>query len=383
MKIGIYSEPYGGGLGNSEYIGSILAELLGKSHQVELVHHRASLTIEQLKDFSGRHLSGVALRYVAPEVYTLGGSRNPLRHYQHARAWHSDLSEPYDLFIGTVRKMPPFCHAAKGVLIVLFPFYSPPYSAPPEGGDMPKHSLASLPSRSYHKWEWQKRMESYQVKTAISEAARAQARRLWGIDCQVVNPPAELSPCTDGKTNSILSVGGFSTEEEMHGKKQSELLNAFRGLKESDLGTWEYFSVGSTNNSSESKTYFDGIRRLGAECQAQVMANVKRTQLRELFQRARIFWHAAGDAEIVTVDAMAAGCVPVVIDRRGGSEIVEHGISGYLWENDVHLKEYTLELAHDESLRKRMSEAARDRARLFSLENFQKKFMGLLEPLLS
>lgn len=382
MKIGIYSEPYGGGLGSSEYIGSILAELLGKSHQVELVHHRASLTTEQLEDFSGRDLSGVGLRYVAPQDYTLGG-RNPLRRYQHARTWHSDLSEPYDLFIGTVRNMPPFCHAAKGVLIVFFPFYSPPYSPPPEGGDIPKHSLATLPSRSYHKWEWQKRMESYQVKTTISESARAQARRLWGIDCQVVNPPAELASGADNKTNSILSVGGFSTEEEMHGKKQSELLTAFRALKESDLKTWEYFSVGTKDDSPESQAYFDGISHLGAECQAQVMTNVKRTQLRELFQRARIFWHAAGDGEIVTVDAMAAGCVPVVIDRRGGSEIVEHGISGYLWENAEHLKEYTLELAHDESLRKRMSEAARERARLFSLESFQKKFLGLLEPLLS
>ena len=36
--------------------------------------------------------------------------------------------------------------------------------------------------------------------------------------------------------------------------------------------------------------------------------------------------------------------LPVVIDRRGASEIVEHGVSGYLWKMVEHLKEYTSQL---------------------------------------
>jgi glycosyltransferase involved in cell wall biosynthesis len=77
---------------------------------------------------------------------------------------------------------------------------------------------------------------------------------------------------------------------------------------------------------------------------------------------------------------MAAGCVPVVINRGGQREIVEHGVSGFLWDTLEELKDYTTALARDQRMRERMSESARERARYFSYEQFSARLLALLRP---
>jgi glycosyltransferase involved in cell wall biosynthesis len=106
---------------------------------------------------------------------------------------------------------------------------------------------------------------------------------------------------------------------------------------------------------------------------------------------AMVYWHAAGYGEpadshpermehfgISTVEAMAAGCVPVVINRGGQPEIVEHGVSGFVWETLDELIGYTSRLLDDGALRERMSAAARLRARTFSIESFSRHVAVLL-----
>jgi glycosyltransferase involved in cell wall biosynthesis len=83
---------------------------------------------------------------------------------------------------------------------------------------------------------------------------------------------------------------------------------------------------------------------------------------------------------ISTVEAMAAGCVPVVINRGGQTEIIEHGTTGFLWDTLAELKEYTATLVNDEALRARMAEAARTSAQRFSREAFAENFRRLLRP---
>jgi len=195
------------------------------------------------------------------------------------------------------------------------------------------------------------------------------------------------------KENLILSVGRFALDEEGHTKKQAEMLAAFREL-EKELPGWEYLSVGGLRDSPRHHDFFRALTEQSATCaRARVAANVGRCELRNLYERASIFWHAAGyGAEttdpvlmehfgISTVEAMAAGCVPVVINRGGQREIIEHGATGFLWDTVEELKEYTAALAQDHELRRRMSDAARERARFFSQEEFERRFLTLLRPL--
>src|SRR5207237_1222717 len=111
--------------------------------------------------------------------------------------------------------------------------------------------------------------------------------------------------------------------------------------------------------------------------------------------RAKVFWHAAGYGDgpdvlpefsehfgIATAEAMAAGCVPVVIGQGAQPELVEHGVSGFLWHTLDELKDYTLQVINDDGLRLRLSEAARARARAFARDNFVNSYLNLLRPLL-
>jgi glycosyltransferase involved in cell wall biosynthesis len=67
-----------------------------------------------------------------------------------------------------------------------------------------------------------------------------------------------------------------------------------------------------------------------------------------------------------------------VINKGGQREIVEHGVSGFLWNTLEELKLYTLQIARDEKFRIRMADAARLRAQLFSTEKFVNGFARLL-----
>lgn len=393
MKIGIHSEPNSSEIGGAQCFAAILAETLGGLHQVDFVHHYPLLTTEQLSEFSGTNLSAIRLRSVAAEPNSFGSSHNPWRRYREERAWYTSLSEPYDLFINITHSMPPFCHAPRGVLVILFPYFNRFCSWPwKEGAPADGSRLWKRLRRFYYDWEWKKRLNTYQLKMAISHYTQVWTKHWWGVDCQVVYPPVDNPFRVADKANTILSVGRFSTAGRS--KKQLEMVTAFRQMDDARLQGWEYFCVGGLSDLPQDHDYFENVRRMGAECRVQVLANVERSYLKRLYEQAKIFWHAAGYAEddgarpelaehfgIVTVEAMAAGCVPIVINKGAQPEIVQHGVSGFLWNTLEELKEYTRLVARDEQLRAQISEAARTRARLFSREEFLKGFLKLSQPL--
>ena len=391
MKIGIYIEAQGVTIGGSELSVAVLAEALSRSHQVEIVHQKSAFDKNELATHCGTDLSCVTLRHVAAEPQFIGYSSLPWRCYQKAQQWHASLSEPYDLFINFTHGLPPFCHAAKGVLMVLFPWFNRRSTWPWEvDGSSPRKRLR----RFYYDWEWHKRFSSYQVKAANSKFTQAWAKRWWEIDCEVVYPPTGDNYRLADKKNIILSVGRFATVG--HTKKQLEMATAFQQMQDTDLPGWEYFCVGGLSRSPQDIAYFEAVRSQATKGRAHVMANVEREKLRSLFEGAKIFWHAAGYNEpedlhpelsehfgIVTVEAMAAGCIPIVINKGGQPEIVEHGVSGFLWNTLDELREYTAVVAGDEELRSRMSEAARQRAQFFSREEYVNRSLKLLQPLLT
>src|SRR5262249_44848574 len=113
-------------------------------------------------------------------------------------------------------------------------------------------------------------------------------------------------------------------------------------------------------------------------------------RLKQEYEGAKVFWHAAGLNEdvdrpelaehfgIVTAEAMAAGCVPVVINRGAQPEIVEHGVSGFVWNSIEQLTEYTAFLYEDDPLRAAMSDASLARARAFAKEDSVSRLSNFL-----
>jgi L-malate glycosyltransferase len=392
LKVSIYNEPLGSGIGGSEFLAASLAEALAKHNQVDLFHRIPSLTAEKLAANSGTDLNGVQLHYVdSADNHPQLSRRNPVSHYRSARGFLANLSDSYDVFVAIVHGVPPFCHAAKGALIVLFPIPTAPY-VKPEGG-LSQLALRRPARYLYQNWEWTKRMDGYQLKAAISDFSRQWTLKRWRIDCEVIHPPVNTSFRSVEKEKIILSVGRFVVEGEGHTKKQELMLDTILRMKEVRSLGWKYFCVGGLGATLNHKAYFEKLSALAVASGSHLEANVDREKLKNLYEQASIFWHAAGYGEdentrplflehfgISTVEAMAAGCVPVVIDKGGQSEIVEHGVSGFLWNTVDQLNDYTNQLILDDRLRARMANAARQRAQLFSRERFVKDFVGKLIP---
>ncbi|HZI87548.1 MAG TPA: glycosyltransferase, partial [Pyrinomonadaceae bacterium] len=177
---------------------------------------------------------------------------------------------------------------------------------------------------------------------------------------------------------------------EGHSKNQLEMMSAFQDLVRDGVQSWKYFCVGGLGDSRGDLEYFERVLSLGAKCGAETVANGKRRSLRTLYEKAKIFWHAAGYGAgehqpellehfgIATVEAMAAGCVPIVFNNGGQTEVVEHGLNGFLWNTIHELKAYTVLVAKDEALRGRLSASARARAQLFNKSRFLRQFRRLL-----
>ncbi len=385
MKIGLYIEHgVGNGVGGAELMMAYLASQWSREHDVDLVHHRPPLTRERIASFSNEDYSRVTIRCLPrePEPAAFG---NPLARFRAARDWHAAVSAPYDLFVNCTHWLPCFSHARRSALLVLFPFYV----RPPDMPELQRLPLwKRLRHRAYYDIEWRRRVATYDRRFAISEYARRWTSRRWGIDCEIVHPPIDVDQLQGPKENLILSIGRFSTMA--HTKKQAEMMRAFVELQNTPVGRWTYASVGGLNTRQENHDYFRHVQDLGRACSSIVEANLPRERVRELLGRARIFWHATGLGDdtdthpelaehfgMSTVEAMAAGCVPIVINKGGQPEIVEHGRSGFVWNTIDELKNYTQLLVSDERLRTQMASAARDRARQFGRERFLDQMSAL------
>jgi glycosyltransferase involved in cell wall biosynthesis len=223
----------------------------------------------------------------------------------------------------------------------------------------------------------------YQRVLANSEYTRSWIRRLWGVDSDVLFPPIRTKDLQPGvKARRILSVGRFIPPGFGHSKKQLEQVQAFGEMvRGGGLDGWELHLVGGCEPFQ--RPYLAEVERAAAGLPVHIHANASRTLVEELFSTSAIFWAATGLGEdeerapwvfehfgITTVEAMAAGCVPVVIDKAGQREIVRHGTDGYRWTTLADLEALTRRVAADDQLRSRLAASAVDRADAFSEEAF-------------
>jgi glycosyltransferase involved in cell wall biosynthesis len=184
------------------------------------------------------------------------------------------------------------------------------------------------------------------------------------------------------KENVILSVGRFFVGA--HNKKQDILVDFFIDNYKKFEG-WELHLIGALSNNPVDLEYVNSIKNKIENHPIYLHINIPLVQVDELYSKAKLFWHATGlDEEsdkfpdkmehfgITTVEAMSNGVVPIVINKGGQTEIVNHELNGYLWDNKEQLLKYSLELIADSNKRELLALKAIERAEFFSVENFYK-----------
>jgi glycosyltransferase involved in cell wall biosynthesis len=255
----------------------------------------------------------------------------------------------------------------------------------------------NLRQRVVERFPWLRRdpddlsfLEHYDRVLANSEYTRSWIERLWHIDSDVLFPPIRVHELHPGaKERKILTVGRFFAPGTGHCKKQLEQVQAFgRMLRRGGLDGWELHVVGGVEPAH--RPYLAKVRRAAEGLPVFVHANAPRPLVDELFATSAIFWSATGYGEdverqpwafehfgITTVEAMAAGCVPAVIDKAGQRESVRQGVDGYRWSTLEELEARTRELAGDPALRERMAASAIGRAQQFSEAAFAARWRSI------
>lgn len=227
------------------------------------------------------------------------------------------------------------------------------------------------------------RLGTYQV-VANSRFTAGWIEKLWGKPASVLHPPT-VSVSPREKKPYLLGVGRFL--DGGRSKQQLTLVQMFRRLCERGLDGWELHLAGFVQD----EAYFARVRAEAEGLPVRFHPDLSRAELEALYGASSIFWHAVGlgvDQErepgrmehfgIVTVEAMSAGCVPVVINRGGQPEIVGPD-AGVLWETPEACIDATFELATTPDMRADLAGRAMTRAKAFDYAGFGDRVAAVLE----
>lgn len=203
----------------------------------------------------------------------------------------------------------------------------------------------------------------------------------------VIYPPIDtkiFGSKKQSKSNTILSVARFDSPS--HPKRHDVLIKAFADVHKQCPDYSLVLAGGLKGEDSSLDSLKDTINSLPIK----IIANPSIDQLVKLYSKAKIFWHAAGyDIDetvhpesvehfgMTTVEAMSAGCVPLVMNKGGQKEIINVN-SGILWNSLDELAQATVDLIHKPKQIKNFSRQAIIDAEKFNVARFNSQILSLV-----
>jgi glycosyltransferase involved in cell wall biosynthesis len=375
----VYSEYWPNRGGGEKYLLCIVEALLGANCDVTIVAQTASFDTDALSRYFSVHLHGVKIHFVN------GGPRT-LR--QEAKR----ISSVFDIcFYVTNYRF--FASRAGHTIAVL----QIPYGPIP-----PVTILSNLftgkvreAAKNLLRKNLLRKLQTTQRVVVYSKFVQQSLHAAHNVSSTVIEPPID-DFMMDGvqKENIILSVGRFF-RGLYNDKRYDVLVEAFKSLSQRLSNTsWQYHLIGSCGPDTASRSHIEKLRAAAAGFPVHFHVNASYDELRRFYNKASIFWHAAGFGVdetrhpesmehfgMTTVEAMSAGCIPVVINKGGQKEIVTDSESGYLWDTMQELVEKSYKLIGSPARMAAMRTAVRQRFRQYDRQRFQQELLEFIHDL--
>jgi glycosyltransferase involved in cell wall biosynthesis len=203
----------------------------------------------------------------------------------------------------------------------------------------------------------------------------------YGVESLVIYPPVDTENFkAKRKEDLILCVGRFS--ELLQSKGQEVLVKEFKKFFDKGNKKWKLVLAGGAEVGS--KGMLERIKKSSVGYPIKVVVSPSFKDLKDLYGKAKIYWAATGfgveEAKepekvehfgISVVEAMSAGCVPLVYSAGGHKEIVVNNVNGYLWDSLQDLQEKTMKVVEDRDLLKGLSLGAVLSSKKYSYERFK------------
>lgn len=237
---------------------------------------------------------------------------------------------------------------------------------------------------------WQKfKTRFWQKSNTNSHFTKSVITQHWPqLDPVVLHPMVDIDVFapTVKKKKTIVSVGRFFTQ--LHSKRQDVLIDIFSKLPRNIQKQWQLQLIGSV----EDEAYVKKLQKQAKGLNITFHLNATREELVRRVSEARIFWHAAGyevDEQlhpesvehfgVSTIEAMAAGVVPVVYFAGGQKEILGEEMTDLGWRTTQDCVKLTQKLIDDASLLTSKKEMAVEQAARFGFSIFRRRVKALFE----
>lgn len=203
-------------------------------------------------------------------------------------------------------------------------------------------------------------------------------------DSIVIHPPVDTSRFMvsedGGRLNLVVIISRLHPGKSLD--VALEVAKCIDGARFSIIGLSGRGSRGDLSRLS------DAISRLGLQDRVSILVNESASELPEVLSRAKVLLHTQSSEAfgIAVVEAMAAGCVPVV--PCGGGPWIDildqmQGVYGFAYHSIDEAVNIIKTLLNDEVLRRDVANRARVRALHFDKSIFEEKILDLVKKILN